>query len=62
MGTRQRSEAKNALRATLKHRLQEDGHIDVRSTRFSLWRLAQLREQGVGKMALDRLDDLSASA
>jgi hypothetical protein len=61
MDTRQRSEAKKALRATLEDRLHEDGHIDVRSTRFSLWRLAQLREEGVGKMALDRLDDLSAS-
>jgi hypothetical protein len=61
MDTRQRSEAKKALRATLEDRLHEDGHIDVRSTRFSLWRLAQLRDEGVSKMALDRLDDLSAS-
>jgi hypothetical protein len=62
MDTRQRSEAEKALRATLEDRLHEDGHIDVRSTRFSLWMLAQFREEGVGKMALDRLDDLSASA
>jgi hypothetical protein len=61
MDPRQRSEAKKALRATLEDRLHEDGHIDVCSTTFSLWRLAQLRDEGVGKMALDRLDDLSAS-
>ena len=36
MDTRQRSEAKKALMSTLEDRLHEDGHIDVRSTRFSL--------------------------
>lgn len=62
MDTRRHGEARKVLMGILERSFLADGHIDTRATKFSLWRLALLREEAVCQLVLDRLDDLSPVA
>jgi excisionase family DNA binding protein len=55
-------EARKELRKILKAALHDDGRIDVRSARFSLWRLTLLRESSFLTPLLRRLEDLAPVA
>lgn len=50
------------LKRILTRSLLEDGHIDVSGLRFSLWRLARIREYSVLRRILPRLEDLAPVA
>ncbi len=54
--------ARKALKKILKRALRSDVRIDERRARFSLWRLARLREAGVMGQVLKRLEDLAPVA
>jgi hypothetical protein len=56
------SAARKALKAILRTALRDEGSIDERRTRFSLWRLTQLRESGTLRLVLKRLPDLAPVA
>lgn len=62
MDQRRHGEAGKVLKIILEKALLADGHINVRATKFSLWRLALLREEDVCELVLGRLDDLSPVA
>lgn len=53
---------RKALRKILVGSLLADGHIDVSALRFSLWRLARLREATVLRRLLPRMEDLAPVA
>lgn len=50
------------LKKILVKSLKDDGHIDVSGMRFSLWRLARIREYSVLRRLLPRLEDLAPVA
>ncbi len=54
--------ARKILKAILRSALRDEGAIDERRTRFSLWRLTQLREAGTLGLVLRRLSDLAPVA
>ena len=54
--------ARTELKAILKRALKSDVRVDERRARFSLWRLAQLREASVLGRVLARLEDLAPLA
>jgi hypothetical protein len=54
--------ARAELKAILKRALKSDVRVDERRAKFSLWRLAQLREAGVLGRVLARLEDLAPLA
>jgi excisionase family DNA binding protein len=54
--------ARKALKKILKRALKHEAHLDVRRARFSLYRLGNLREGGVLKQVLNRLEDLTQIA
>jgi excisionase family DNA binding protein len=56
------SAARRALKAILRNALKDEGGIDERRTRFSLWRLTRLRESGTLGLILRRLPDLAPVA
>lgn len=56
------SQARKVLKAILRKALKEEAGIDERRTRFSLWRLTQLREAGTLRLVLSRLPDLAPVA
>ena len=61
--TRMAPEAGRAeLKATLKKALKPNNPIDNRRAKFSLWRLASLREGSMVKRVLSRLEDLGPLA
>jgi excisionase family DNA binding protein len=51
--------ARKELKRVLKRALKRNTEIDTRRARFSLWRLAQLREGSVLSQVLRRLEDLA---
>lgn len=53
---------RRSLRKILADSLREDGHIDVSGMRFSMWRLARIREYSVLRRILPRLEDLAPVA
>jgi hypothetical protein len=53
---------RKSLRRILVGSLLEDGHIDIPGMRFSLWRLARIREYSVLRRILVRLEDLAPVA
>src|SRR5262249_47997712 len=53
---------RKVLKNILEKSFLADGHINVRATKFSLWRLALLSDEDVCRLVLDRLDDLSPVA
>jgi excisionase family DNA binding protein len=54
--------ARKALKRILRRSLRASGITDVRGVRFSLWRLAQIREGSVLTRVLRRLEDLAPVA
>ena len=62
MDSDQIPEARKELRKILKNALHDDGRIDVRSARFSIWRLTLLRESSFLIPVLSRLEDLAPVA
>jgi excisionase family DNA binding protein len=54
--------ARTELKAILKRALKSDVRVDERRAKFSLWRLAQLREASVLGRVLTRLEDLAPLA
>jgi hypothetical protein len=62
MDSDQLPQARKQLRKILKKSLHDDGRIDVRNARFSLWRLALLRESSLLTPLLKRLEDLAPVA
>lgn len=54
--------ARPQLRRMLRAAIHDDGHVQVSSLRFSLWRLARLREYSVLTLVLKRLEDLAPVA
>jgi excisionase family DNA binding protein len=54
--------ARSELKAVLKRALRSKVRVDERRARFSLWRLAQLREGAVLGQVLKRLEDLAPLA
>jgi excisionase family DNA binding protein len=54
--------ARRALKRILRRSLRADGLADVRGAKFSLWRLAQIRERSVLNRVLSRLEDLAPIA
>jgi excisionase family DNA binding protein len=54
--------ARKHLKAILRKALKSDVRIDERRVRFSLWRLAQLRESGTLGLVLNRLEDLAPNS
>lgn len=54
--------ARRELKKVLKQALRSKPNIDTRKARFSLWRLAKLREAGVVGQVLNRLEDLGPVA
>jgi excisionase family DNA binding protein len=54
--------ARTELKKILRSALQSDGHIDVAGAKFSLWRLARIREHTMLRTILDRLEDLAPVA
>ena len=54
--------ARKQLKAILTKALKSDVRVDERRAKFSLWRLAQLREGGVLGRVLRRLEDLAPVA
>jgi hypothetical protein len=54
--------ARKELKKILRQALKRNTNIDTRNAKFSLWRLAQLRESGVIGQVLKRLEDLSPLA
>ncbi|MEV5739907.1 reverse transcriptase domain-containing protein [Microbispora rosea] len=51
--------ARRELKQILRRSLSDDGHIDDSAVKFSLWRLARIREETVLDITLDRLEDLA---
>jgi excisionase family DNA binding protein len=62
MDADQLPQARKELRKILKKSLHDDGRVDARSARFSLWRLTLLRESGFLTPLLKRLEDLAPVA
>ena len=62
MDADQLPKARKQLRKILKKSLHDDGRIDVRSARFSLWRLTLLRESSLLNPLLKRLENLAPVA
>jgi hypothetical protein len=62
MNTALSSRARKELKRILKRALRSDVRIDERRARFSLWRLAQLREPGTLNLVMKRLEDLAPIA
>jgi excisionase family DNA binding protein len=62
MDADQLPKARKKLKQILKKSLHDDGRIDVRSARFSLWRLTLLRESSFLTPLLRRLEDLAPVA
>ncbi|MCR6481540.1 RNA-directed DNA polymerase [Amycolatopsis sp. OK19-0408] len=62
LDTRQGSRAVRLLRKILEDSLAEKGRVDARGARFSLWRLAFLRDENVCKLVLDNLEVLAPVA
>ncbi len=54
--------ARRELKKILRTALKDDGHIDQRDVRFSLWRLSKIREYTVLGLTLKRLEDLAPVA
>lgn len=54
--------ARKILKDILRKALKPEAGIDERRTRFSLWRLTQLRESGTLRLVLKRLPDLAPVA
>jgi excisionase family DNA binding protein len=54
--------AQQELKKLLRQALRSETNIDTRKARFSLWRLAQLRDSGVIGQVLKRLEDLAPLA
>lgn len=54
--------ARKALKRILRKSLRADGLADARGVKFSLWRLAQIREGSVLSRVLNRLEDLAPVA
>ena len=54
--------ARDELKKILKQALRPKANIDTRKARFSLWRLAQLKEASVLRQVLKRLEDLAPLA
>jgi excisionase family DNA binding protein len=54
--------ARRELKTILRQALRPEVNIDARKAKFSLWRLAQLRESGVLGKVLNRLEDLAPLA
>lgn len=52
-------EAGKRLRKILKGALKGGQNLNVRRARFSLWRLSLLRDRGVSKVVMQRLEDLA---
>lgn len=53
---------RKSLKKILAGSLLNDGHVDVSGMRFSLWRLARIREYSVLRRILPRLEDLAPVA
>jgi hypothetical protein len=62
MDAGQLPQARKELKKILKKSLHDDDRIDVRSARFSLWRLTLLRESSFLTPLLKRLEDLAPVA
>lgn len=56
------TQAKRRLRRLLKDSIADDGHLNARNFRFSLWRLTKYRDHYVLPQVLARLDDLAPAA
>lgn len=54
--------ARKELKMILRRALRDDARLDVRRARFSLWRLARLREGGVVRQVLNQLENLAPIA
>ncbi len=54
--------ARRSLKKILKRALRGSDRVDVRAAKFSLWRLARLREETVLSQVLRRLEDLAPVA
>jgi excisionase family DNA binding protein len=52
-------QAKSRLRRILRSAIQDDGHVNTGSVKFSLWRLARLRDNYVLKVLFERMEDLA---
>ena len=56
------SEARSVLKKILRTALKEDGHLDASAARFSLWRLAWIRDRTILRTVIDHLQDLAPAA
>lgn len=54
--------ARSELKKILRNALKEEGHLDASAARFSLWRLARIREHTVLRSVLRHLEDLAPAA
>lgn len=62
MQARKHGEAKKRLKEILRGALKQSAEVNFRQAKFSLWRLAQLHDEELCQLVLDRLDDLAPMA